>query len=499
VADPVEIPPVRTNIESHIYLLLASIVIVVATHYPLLDMPYFWDELGQFIPASLDLLRDGALVPHSTVPNVHPPGVMAFLAAVWKVAGTSVIVTRVAMLHLAALGVYATFLLAIRMCRGVPGAPAFPIALLLLVTPLFHAQALLAQLDMPAMTFTIVSLVLFLHRRFAWCAVACTVLVLMKETGLVAPALFAAWLVLREKRWREAAYFAAPFVVLAAWLVLLKQSTGHWLGDSGFAHYNVTYSLSPVRIVFSLLRRAFYLFVADFRWIGAIGIIYGLRKTRLFFTEEWMLVGLFFAGHVTLVSVLGGATLERYLLPVFPLLYVAVATGWSTMTRVWRAASFAALMLGMFTGFYFNPPYPFPFENNLAMVDFVELQKSTAEYLERDHPNATIATAWPYTGALRSPDLSFVRKPLKVVDTGDFHVKNVVDAVTKSNADVLVIYSRTWEPPASVFSIPLVERFLRRYYEYEPQISTSEVESKLGMKSRFRFSQRGQWIQVFTR
>src|SRR5712691_9915312 len=45
----------------------------VAIHLPYLKL-LFWDELGQFIPAALDLYHDGAWVPHSTLPNVHPPG-----------------------------------------------------------------------------------------------------------------------------------------------------------------------------------------------------------------------------------------------------------------------------------------------------------------------------------------------------------------------------------------------------------------------------------------
>jgi hypothetical protein len=46
-----------------------------------------------------------------------------------------------------------------------------------------------------------------------------------------------------KKRWREADYFLAPFIPLAAWLYLLWDTTGNLLGDSGFAHYNVAYSL----------------------------------------------------------------------------------------------------------------------------------------------------------------------------------------------------------------------------------------------------------------
>ena len=49
---------------------------------------------------------------------------------------------------------------------------------------------MLAQLDMPAMTLSILALLLFIEDRFAWSAAACTVLVLVKETGAIEPVVF---------------------------------------------------------------------------------------------------------------------------------------------------------------------------------------------------------------------------------------------------------------------------------------------------------------------
>lgn len=478
----------------------ALLVVVLVTHIPYFSLPYFWDELGQFIPASLDLMRAGKLVPVSTVPNVHPPGVMAYLALTWKLAGYSLPATRIAMLVMAAAGLYFAFLLAVRMCREVPGTPAFAVVVLLLVTPLLYTQSMMAQLDMPAMVFTTLALWLFLEERFIACALACTALVLVKETGAVVPLVCAGWLVLMEKRVRMAVWFALPFVMLAAWLVFLRNVTGNWLGDTGFANYNVTYSLNPVRMIFALVRRVWFLFGADFRWIGTAAIVYGLRRTKLFRTREWAIGGLFFAGHVALVTAFGGATLERYLLPVFPLLYIATATGFSTLPRFWRRGALVILAAGMFVGLYWNPPYPFPHENNLAMVDFVELQQATAEYLEHAAvPGAKIASAWPYSSALRNPDLLFVHRPFAVVETTDFHARNVIDAARRDRPDLLVTYSRTWETGFSLMHVAPFEYLVKRYYDYEPQITSEQIETELGMKSRFRFSQRGQWIEVYSR
>ena len=99
---------------------------LAAVHYPYLHLPYFWDELGQFIPASLDIFQTGDWVPVTTSPNIHPPGVMVYLASVWKIFGGehSILATRLAMLAMAAFGVLGSFLLAIRLGRGTPGYPA---------------------------------------------------------------------------------------------------------------------------------------------------------------------------------------------------------------------------------------------------------------------------------------------------------------------------------------------------------------------------------------
>ncbi len=489
----------RNAVRSHLIVFGVLVAVVIALHIPYLSLPYFWDELGQFVPAALDIFHDHAWVPHSTVPNVHPPGVVAYLAFVWSLFGYSVAATRVAMLLVAALGVYVTFLVAIHLGRRAPGAPAFLAAGLLIATPIFYTQAMMAQLDMPAMTFTVIAVLLFLRREYVWCAAACVLLVLAKETGAVAPALFAAWL-LRERKWREAVWFVAPFVALAIWIYVLWSATGNILGDPGFAHYNVGYSLQPVRFAATLLRRLYYLFLVDFRWIGTIAIVYGLRKTRLFHTRAWLLISIFVTGHILLVSAFGGAELERYLLPVFPFLYVAIAIGLASFpAALWRNVGQAALLAGLLAGLYWNPPFPFPLENNLAMVDFVQLQEAAAKYLDRTSPQAAVASAWPYTGALRNPAMGFTDVGYKVVETSDFHRANVISACRTSHPDVLIVYSRTWEPRWGVLGNRLAVRFLRKYYDYEPQISADEVESELGMHPVLRWEQRGQWIEVFRR
>ncbi len=89
--------------ENYPALVFAVIFIFIfLLHLPLLQLPYFWDEAGYYIPAARDILLTARFIPHSTVSNAHPPLAMAWLALWWKVVGYAPLVTRTAMLVLAA-------------------------------------------------------------------------------------------------------------------------------------------------------------------------------------------------------------------------------------------------------------------------------------------------------------------------------------------------------------------------------------------------------------
>ena len=466
-------------------------------HLHLLNLPFFWDEQGQFIPTALDLLRTGAWVAHSTLPNVHPPGVEAYLVLWYKLFGYSIPITRSAMLLLAGVGLLATFLLAIELSKGTKGAPAFLPPLFLLSSPLFYTQSMMAQLDMPAMVLTLLSLLFFIKRQYAAAALASIALVLVKETGIVAPFVFFAVLAWR-KEWKTAALFLAPGIALAGWLAVLHHATGYWLGNPGFAHYNVAYSLQPVRMSLSIARHIYYLFFAEFRWIGTLVLFLTWRQCRGFRSEPWRIAILVAAANALLVSVLGGAELERYLLPSLPVFYIAVAVGISCLHRRWFGiAAVAGLIVGQVVNLFYNPPYPFPYENNYAMVDFVRLQKLAATIAEQNFADRTIATAWPYTAALRDPDFGFVHHGLKTVETNDFHASSIT-SLAPSSYGVLIVYTRTWMPPNGVIAIPFVRRFLQTYYHWEPEISAGQC-AQLGLRPAVSWTLGGQEITIYVR
>ena len=479
-------PPVRLRSYLLAFTVIASFLIIA--HGPALRLPYFWDEAGQFIPAALDIFHLGAWVPVSTLPNVHPPGVMAYLAAVWTVFGYSITATRIAMLLVASAAALIAFLLAIELSRGALGAPAFTALCLLCLSPLFFAQSMLAQLDMPAMCLSALALLLFLRRRFPASALVCAALVLTKETSAITPALFFCWLI-AERRHRDAAWFLLPFIPLLLWLMLLHQSTGRWLGNAQFATYNLQYPFDPVRIAFALIRRLYFLFIGSGHFIGTVALFYAWKRMPIFRSREWKIAAAFVAAHVILVSVLGGAVLERYLLPVLPVVYTAFALSLRTLPL-------ASLIACLIAASFINPPYPFPFENNLSLISFIQLEQSAAAAVELT-TSGLAASVFPVSDALSKPALGFVQTSRPVMEIASFSPAEIQKLKQKDPAAVIV-WNRTWDP-LNLLRHPLIRNFLEKNAGYVPDLSTSEICQALTMHVAQRWQRRGMSMELLQR
>jgi 4-amino-4-deoxy-L-arabinose transferase-like glycosyltransferase len=467
----------------------ASLAFLLITHWPYLDLPYHWDELGYFIPAAHDLLNSGALVPRSTLPNVHPPLVMLYLAGVWKLFGFSIPVTRVAMLAIGAATLTAAFVLA----RRLSGTRAALMAVgLLAVSPPFVAQSMLAHLDLPATLGVLMTLYFFVERRWRACGLAATALVLTKETGIIVPALL---LVLGRAERGRLLPLGWPFVALGAWLVLLHAQTGHWLGSAEFERYNVTQALSPGRAVLVLVRRLYQLGAANFHWVGTIVLLFAWRRGGIR-GPNWRAAGAIIAGYVFLHSVLGGAILLRYLLPAVALLYIATGAALERFRPGERAAAYGLLLGGLAVSNWWNPPYPFGYEDNLAVVDFVRLQEQAARWLSENARSQTITTAWPLTDALSNPLLGYVQRPLQVQALENFQPASW-EHLDADSLKVVALYARSWDPPRGWQRWPPAQRLLQRYFSYEPPLTRGELLTRYELRTAARWERRGQWIEIF--
>src|SRR5437868_6411912 len=115
-------------------------VALLLLHYPLIRLPYFWDEAGYYSLAAFDFYQRGLLIPRSTWALGHTPLGAVYVGTAWRLFGVSPGVARMAMLLIAAATVIAAYELGVSVF-----SPSYQreiaawSALLLAVSPLFFA------------------------------------------------------------------------------------------------------------------------------------------------------------------------------------------------------------------------------------------------------------------------------------------------------------------------------------------------------------------------
>ena len=503
---------------------VVAIVIFVAlfaTHFPLLDLPYFWDEAGYYIPAAHDLYTTGALIPHSTLTDAHPPLVMIYLAAAWKFFFYSPEITRCAMLLIATFTLLAVYALAARVSgRSVATASVICTALF----PVFFSQSAMAHLDMTAACFMLWGLYYYLAERriaaVALFALAC----LAKETAVLAPLSLFAWEwavhLLKSRRTRVGAVFAnfpqcgsldsfallLSLVPLIGWFGFHYARTGHVFGNPEFFRYNLGSTLNPLRFLAALALRAWHLFgymnMALLTAAAAIAMLLQPRREKDG-SERRPIVpavqGVFYAlivVHILALAVLGGAVLARYLVPVYPLVMIV---GVATLRRrlpMWPVAV-AIVCAGFVLALVRNPPYRFAPEDNLAWTDYVRLHKSADSFVARRFPEGPVLTAWPASDELTRPALGYVvYAPVPIVRIENFSAEQILGAADeRGRYRAALVFSTKYEP-RYLLRIPGWERLQERFFGYHRDLPPELIARMLGGRIVFEQHRREQWVAV---
>jgi 4-amino-4-deoxy-L-arabinose transferase-like glycosyltransferase len=486
-------------------------VIIFLLHAPLLRLPFFWDEAGFYVPAAYDLAHSHTLIAKTTLDTGHPPLSAAYLALWFTISGWKPAVARVAMLLFAAFALTNVFLLA-RKLVGTGVAVATTIATA--VYPIFFVQSSLTHADLMAAAFTLWGIRLYIEGRIWPSQLVFCLAVLSKETAVITPLAFALWEILSRRndsggsRFQRAAIALIPVLPLLAWLAYHHHATGRFFGNADFYQYNVTQALSSLRFVLALVQRVWHLFgtmnmlaltaatavamffppVADFSGDSAVVRPRIAIPVQLQFT-------LIMLTHLLAFSLLGGALLTRYLLPVYPLV---IMLGMSTLhRRIGRWEWPAALMVIVFVlGLFFDPPYRFAPEDNLTYKDFVDLHYQAAKFLEEHEQNSTILTAWPATDELTRPYLGYVKQSFPFVQLQDFTVEEMIKArQMRSKYQVAYLFSTKVDVPPFIHSErweKLNRRFFGSHVDVSPELAAEFLHGKIVFLARSK----AEWVAI---
>lgn len=519
-------PWLRSTSAIFLFVLAGQILL----HVSLLKLPYFWDEAGYYIPAARDLLLTGSLIPSSTLTNAHPPLVMAWLALWWKVFGFHPATTRMAMLVIASFAATGLFRLAKQVANWQVAAAAVVCTALY---PVFFAQSPMAHLDMAVAGFTLWGLSYYLRDRVLHTAFFFSLAALSKETAIIAPLALIFWeLVGFAWKWRtdnhkfwlfapsvcRIIWLALPVLPLAAWFAWHYHRTGFVFGNPEFFQYNLGGTLHPVRFLAALAIRAWQLlgYMNMFVLVVATWLAMGrpplklsrgdkptngsgaVQRGRIAVPVQLVFVVLILA-YAVAVSILGGAVLARYLLPVYPLIILmGVSTVWRRIP--WWPAFLGVVCAAFLLALVTDPPYRAAPEDNLGWAKFVRVHQQAAQVIEKRFSSGPILTAWPASDELTKPFLGYVSKPVPVMRIENFSAQQMLAVRnTPLSFEAALVFSTKYEPLSGYFiRLSRWDDFLARYFDYHRDLPPDVIAGMLG--GRIVWSNRigGQWAAVIT-
>jgi len=340
---------------------------------------------------------------------------------------------------------------------------------------------------------------------------------LSKETAVITPFALAAWeaaLWLREQRtasalrserirWLAALLF--PALPLFCWYAYHFHRTGFVFGNPEFLRYNATDNLNPQRIGLCLYHRLLHLtlhmnmFVPVTCAAAAYFSPAVAGRTRLPRAVVEAIAIVLLANWIAF-SVLGGALLTRYLLPMYPLVLLLCVAEWRLHFRAW--GWFAVFSATAFcAGLWINPPYAFAPEDNLTYRDFIVLHQRAVNRIAQQWPQATVLTAWPATSELSRPELGYTSQPVKTYAIRNFTLDEVEKAAANPGEyDTALVFSTKLVPPAQ----PLRHRRRgpseadRRYFDFHDDLQPREIASMLHGDIVWQDSNRdhSEWIAI---
>ncbi len=479
---------------------------------------------------------------------------MAWLALSWNIFDQSQVVTRCAMLLLAAFSLLGYFRLSRTVANTTVAAGS---TALTAIYPVFFTQSSLAHVDLAAAGLIFWGLESYVRRRWGIAVLWFSLAVLAKETAILAPLALFLWELVRTKfidregtdfiarrksqspsssaapalkalpdiksptrRWKRRSSttgddFAAfrfsslvllvPALPLAAWYAYHYARTGVVFGNAEFFRYNVQATLHPLRIFLALLVRTWQTFGYLNLYLLTLACLLAMRYLPLEHNGKPRLridiptQGSFLAiviTYIVVLAVIGGAVLARYMLPVVPLvILVCVSTIWRRL-KLWPAMV-AFVAMAFVVALFVNPPYSFSPEDNLTYRDYIRLHQRAANFLEMHYPNARVLTAWPASDELSRPYLGYVQKPMQVVRIDDFSVEQVLSgADARSRFDVALVFSTKYEPHSIFDRWQLWRKWKAQYFDYHVDLAPEAIASVLGGSLVYVEYKRGEWVGI---
>jgi hypothetical protein len=198
-------------------------------------------------------------------------------------------------------------------------------------------------------------------------------------------------------------------------------------------------------------------------------------------------IGWLLLGNALAFSVLGGALLTRYLLPMYPLVLLVAVSTFRARVRYWQGlAAFAAA--AFVVALFINPPYGFAPEDNLTYAHVIRLHQAAIHQLEKRLPGATVLTAWPVSDELTRPELGYVQKAFAVDRLEDFSAAQIARAAQDPGGySAALVFSTKEDPPNLPFHLntpEMEEQYFGLHHDLPPEAIAQQLGGEIVWQHR---------------
>lgn len=332
-------------------------ILFILLFIPFLRNPLCLDGMGEYLKVTTFYTSGLAAYLHE--PGLHPP-FKAFLASIFfKIFGMSYFSITLMGLVVGIIGVIALYFLAKKLFNREVGVIA---SLLLAVSPVYLSNGTHSFNDFMLTVSIILSLNFYARGLYVWYAIFATVAALTKEPALL---LAISVLVVEffHKRFSivRLIFLSAPIILFSLWIQYATAEGIPLFHENIFAatkHKGALFTVIYNLITFDFFHEwaaahRLVLFYLNFAWVYWLVALWGIGKVvirkgtkRIGESRPKLAILLFVVSYFFTILTLQTFTSPRYVLPILPFLFLAVA--WAIVPIIKSLPLYAYVLVSLF-------------------------------------------------------------------------------------------------------------------------------------------------------
>jgi len=229
---------------------------------------------------------------------------------------------------------------------------------------------------------------------------------------------------IQEKFSKKSFVYLSPAFFYLGWLIFHKFQTG-WMFPIQRMHDSVWGRADLIKSVFFFIFSK--VFIENYIWILLIVIfvflVFYFKDMDISFKKHFFFLMILISGYIVLLLIkyiIGSIFLPRYLLPLYPLLFVLCGISLDVMfTDNKKIIIFLVGIIFVFTTQWNlhrvveSDGAGAELETNLEYIDMVKTHQEACAFIEDRYSDSVVLTTWPMTTELMFPYLGYVNKSIK--------------------------------------------------------------------------------------